>query len=257
MNRTLRVGLAFDIEVLLLPRYKERVARLDILVFPELIDGGYSALKRGMKPHSLDHGFMTVLRNASREFWNTIVAGSTFLKSGTARPTNTSLVFSRGNLIHRYDKIHLFKPAGDTRFFQRGLNAGTFSLRADAANVKAGVVICYDLRFPELVRTLALEGMQILFVPARWPAVRDEAWQTLLKARAMENQIFVVGCNSLDDEGGFSYAFDPIGKRLFTNRKERRKLLQTIAIDLGEIDDAKKLHRNLAEAVFLRQRLSR
>jgi predicted amidohydrolase len=239
--------------VLLLPRYKEKVAALDVLLFPELMDGGYAALKRGMKPHSLDDGFVAILKNASKEFSNTIVGGSTFLRAGTSRPTNTSLVFSRGKLIHRYDKIHLFKPTGDPKFFIRGLRAGTFILQAQEKSLSAGVVICYDLRFPELMRMMALEGMNILFVPARWPAVRDEAWQTLLKARAIENQAFVIGCNSPDAEGGASYAFDPMGRMIFTNGNQRENLLHAFDIHLGELDEARKLHRNVPEAVFLRQ----
>lgn len=239
--------------MLLLPRYKENVAALDVLLFPELMDGGYAALKRGMKPHSLDDGFVAILKNASKEFSNTIIAGSIFLKAGTSRPTNTSLVFSRGKLIHRYDKIHLFKPTGDPKLFSRGSKAGTFTFRAGRTALRAGVAICYDLRFPELMRAMALEGMHILLVPARWPAVRDDAWQTLLKARAIENQIFVVGCNSLDEEGGCSYAFNPMGKMIFTNRKRRGNLLQAFEIDLCERDKARKLHRNVPEAVFLRQ----
>jgi predicted amidohydrolase len=206
-----------------------------------------------MKPHSLDDGFVAILRNASKEFSNTIIAGSIFLKAGTSRPTNTSLVFSRGKRIHRYDKIHLFKPTGDPKFFIRGSRAGTFILQAQEKSLSAGVVICYDLRFPELMRMMALEEMNILFVPARWPAVRDEAWQTLLKARAMENQAFVIGCNSPDEEGGASYAFDPMGRMIFTNGNQRENLLHAFDIHLGELDEARKLHRNVPEAVFLRQ----
>jgi predicted amidohydrolase len=208
-----------------------------------------------MKPHAISDGFVSILKNASGEFSNTIVAGSTFLKENTARPTNTSLVFSNGKLIHRYDKIHLFKPGGDTKFFGRGLRSGTFRLPTSTTPLRAGVVICYDLRFPELMRTMALDGINILFVPARWPAVRDEAWQTLLKARAIENQIFVVGCNAQDAEGGYSYAFDPLGGLISSNRTQRKKLLHTIDLDLHRIDEATRLHDNLSEAVFLKKRL--
>ena len=256
-KRNLRIGLCFTLDVLLLPLYKKKLPKLDVLLFPELMDGGYAALKRGMKPHTLTDGFVSILRNASKEFSNTIIAGSTILKAGTSRPTNTSLVFSRGKLIHRYDKIHLFKPTGDTTFFTRGSKAEAFTLHAQKTPLRAGIAICYDLRFPELTRAMALDGMQLLFVPARWPVVRDNAWQTMLKARAIENQIFVVGCDSLDDEGGYSYAFDPLGKLVFTNRTRSRRLLQRFEIDLNELDKARKLHQNLEDAILLRERLKR
>jgi len=92
-------------------------------------------------------------------------------------------------------------------------------VHAGGSNIRAGVIICYDLRFPELTRMLALGGIQVLFIPARWPAIRNDAWQTLLKARAIENQIFVVGCNAPGKEGGLSYVFDPLGECLMTQAR--------------------------------------
>ena len=70
---------------------------------------------------------------------------------------------------------------------------------------------------------LAREGIQLLLVPARWPAVRDDAWQTLLKARAIENQIFVAGCDAADSEGGYSYVFDPMGRLLLSSRQRPKR----------------------------------
>jgi predicted amidohydrolase len=93
--------------------------------------------------------------------------------------------------------------------------------------------------------------MQILFVPARWPMLRDEAWQTLLKARAIENQIFVLGCNALGVEGGFSYAYDPSGRMIFSNRGRKAHDLETFIIDLDGLASARRLHDNLREAVLL------
>jgi omega-amidase len=253
-NTRLRCGVGFDVDVLNQSASSAPFASLDVLVFPELMDGGYAALKSGKPPHSFRDDFLSRIRQCSRDCSATLIAGSIFLKHDSRRPTNTSLVFRRGTLLHRYDKIHLFKPAGDDIFFEHGkLEATTFSLQTQPREVRAGVVICYDVRFPELVRSLALQGMTVLFVPARWPKARDEAWQSLLKARAIENQIFVVGCNANDDEGGYSYAFNPMGKMIFSNRSNRKKQMQKFEIDLRDIDTAKKSHRNLDDAVFLRK----
>lgn len=251
---TLRIGVCFDADVLKRSRYISLLASLSVLLFPELMDGGYAAITQGKPPHPFDDEFISSLRNSSKEFSCTIVAGSLFLKHKTSSPTNTSLIFSRGKLIHRYDKIHLFKPTGDTKFFAQGkLVAKTFNLTTHSTKLRAGVVICYDLRFPELVRVMALHGLKMLFVPARWPKARDEAWRSLLKARAIENQIFIVGCNSSDNEGGYSYAFDPLGKLIFSNRKEYRKALHTFEIDLNGLKVATMLHQNLKDAVFLKE----
>jgi predicted amidohydrolase len=79
-----------------------------------------------------------------------------------------------------------------------------------------GVIICYDLRFPEAVRPWFKSGLDLLCVPARWPRVRDDLWQALLRARAIENQCFVIGVDSRDVEGGGSYAYSPLGEPIFS-----------------------------------------
>jgi omega-amidase len=251
--KPVRVGICTNADVFEQQKFAATLSSLDILLLPELLDGGYAALRGGKPPHTFSDSFFSVFRTASRKFSNYIIAGSTVLRHNTKRPTNTSLTFARGKLVHRYDKIHLFKPAGDAIFFERGAHKpSTFALNIDRQAIRAGVVLCYDLRFPELVRAMALRGMDILFVPARWPQSRDDAWQSLLKARAIENQIFVMGCNAADDEGGYSYGFNPAGTMMFSNRKKKKTPLHTFEIDLDEISFAKQLHQNLDEAVFLK-----
>jgi predicted amidohydrolase len=161
-------------------------------------------------------------------------------------------VYCRGRLIHRYDKIHLFRPSGDHRYFRPGTQIRTFRVTLPGVRISCGVIICYDLRFPELVRAMARGGLDVLFVPARWPSVRDDAWRTLLKARAIENQVFVVGCNAFGDEGGWSYAFDPLGEMVFDSHWEPGEESHLLVFDLGRIAEARRLHRNLNEAVVLR-----
>ncbi len=252
--KLVQVGLCYDHRHLVSPRQLNRIASLDLLVFPELLDGGYAALKRGMRPHRPDDPFITDVVTASMTVPTCIVAGSTYLDDGSGNRTNTSLTFQAGHLLHRYDKIHLFGPAADKRYFTPGRTIRPFFLRAGEMRLRAGVIICYDLRFPELTRSLAQQGIRMLLVPARWPKVRDEAWQALLKARAIENQIFVIGCNAPGPEGGFSYAFDPLGRRVFSGREVRGGMLQTFALDLDASGESHTLHRNLDDALLLRER---
>jgi len=252
--KKLRVGLCFDAGI---PDHKALSTFLrsaDVVVFPELFDGGYAALNNGAVPHRLYDPLIQQFKVASKEFSLTCITGSTVFQRGASPAKNTSLVFSRGRLIHQYDKIHLFKPTGDNRFFARGRSVSTFTFRSHAWLIKAGVAICYDLRFPELIRKMTLQGMQILFVPARWPKSRDDAWRTLLKARAIENQLFVVGCNALGPEGGYSYAFDPLGRTIFSNRRQPRSRKGTFNIDLMQRAAARRLHRNIEDAILLKKR---
>lgn len=251
----MRIAVCFDAHALMLSRSQHLLSSADVLLCPELMDGGYARLKRGVPPHSPDDKFVTSLKRLSRNIPATIIAGSIHFKPKASPATNTSLVFRGGKLVHRYDKIHLFKPTGDPKFFRRGkLAPTTFTISRDATKIRAGVIVCYDLRFPELPRALAKQGMHILFVPARWPKQRDDAWQALLKARAIENQIFVVGCNARDREGGYSYAFNPMGKKIFSNRSTMRSRLLSFTVDFRQLKTARQLHRNLDEAVFLKKR---
>ncbi len=224
----------------------------DVLIFPELVDGGYAALARGEGRHREGDAFTRSFADLSRRGNLVCIAGSSHLSGAAGRATNTSLVYSGGRRVHRYDKIHLFRPAGDVRFFSGGRSIGTFLLRSGRPRLRAGVVLCYDLRFPELIREMARRGMRILFVPARWPAVRDRAWHTLLRARAIENQIFVVGCNAAGREGGESYVFDPLGRELFSTRGKRNRRVWRVVLPLRRLEEARRHHDNLREAVLLR-----
>lgn len=245
----LRLGLGFDLRILSNPAYHTRLKSLDVLIFPELVDTGYRALAGGVAPHNMHDETVVSLARASRR--SVVIGGSLFLQNNDGRKTNTSLVFSGGGVIFRYDKIHLFKPTRDDRYFTRGTVVDTFAMRGGSFKVRAGIVICYDLRFPELTRELARKKMNILFVPARWPRVRNEAWKTLLRARAIENQVFVVGCNARGAEGGPSYVFDPLGRQVFPNQRLSCRSLCTVSLDLARLKTAKRIHNNLHDAVLL------
>lgn len=250
---TLRIGLSSTTDLLTSGAVRLEPASLDLLVFPELVDGGYAALMRGEGLHRRGDPLWEALREASRSLSCCVVGGSMVLHDiRPGRFVNSSPVFAHGRLIHHYEKIHLFTPAGDDRFFERGRRVATFSFDARTARVKAGLILCYDLRFPELARAMAMRGIQLLVVPARWPAVRDHAWRTLLQARAIENQIFVVGCNSRDEEGGTSYVVDPLGKVVYSSAEMGASALDCVTVDLRQIAQAQSLHRNLGDAVFLR-----
>ena len=128
---------------------------------------------------------------------------------------NTVYVVDNGHVAGTYRKLHLFSLLGEDKAF----DSGDAWLLADTSLGKIGVIICYDLRFPELSRRLALEGASVICVPAQWPKPRQEHWRTLLRARAIENQLFVVACNACGPIGkleffGMSMIIDPKGEVL-------------------------------------------
>lgn len=130
-----------------------------------------------------------------RQVW--IVAGSVH-ESDTAggMPFNTSVLISpQGVMAARYRKIHLFdiaiggKSVTESAKYQRGCEV----VHADAAGIRLGLTICYDLRFPELYRLLADEEVDVVCIPSSFTAPTGEAhWETLIRARAIENQCFVI-----------------------------------------------------------------
>ena len=114
---------------------------------------------------------------------------------------NTAYVIDRGDLVGSYRKLHMFSTMGEDRF----LSPGDRSLVVATSVGRLGVAICYDLRFPELFRKMALEGAEVICLPAEWPRPRQEHWRTLLRARAMENQLFVVAANCCGIQGKLDF----------------------------------------------------
>lgn len=146
---------------------------------------------------------------------------------------NTSYSFDReGELLHTYHKVHLFSPSNEHKTFSSGNQLGIFEIEG----IKVGVATCYDLRFVEWIRMMALEGIEMLFVPAAWPHPRVFPWQTLQRARAIENQIFVIGVNSVGETDklsfcGHSMILNPLGETLAEAAEEETVL--TAVIDLN------------------------
>jgi len=147
---------------------------------------------------------------------------------------NTAFVLDNGELKGKYRKIHLFSLMQEDRSF----DSGDSWLVADTSVGRVGVFICYDLRFPELARRLAVEGAEILVVPGEWPKPRQEHWRTLLRARAIENQLFVVATNCCGVSGrldffGMSMIIDPKGELLAEAGYEPQNI--TALLDFDEM----------------------
>ncbi len=129
---------------------------------------------------------------------------------------NTAYVFDRaGAVVAEYDKTHLFTPSGENGRFRPGAHTCRFTLDG----ISCGLIICYEIRFPELARAMALAGTELLFVVAQWPESRIMHLETLARARAIENQMFLALCNSVGAAGetrcgGHSAIIDPLGEYL-------------------------------------------
>lgn len=115
-------------------------------------------------------------------------AGGSVLSLRDGRVYNRAQIIDReGRYAAGYDKIHLFRLMDEDRYLAQGKEALWFEL----GGMRCAAAICYDIRFCELIRKLAVGGAEALFVSAEWPLPRREHWVTLLRARAIENQMYV------------------------------------------------------------------
>jgi predicted amidohydrolase len=197
-------------------------AGADLAVLPEYVDYlGPAATEPKAEPANGE--FASFFAEAARQVGLWVVAGS-FRETGpdSARTYNTSLVFDRdGQPAAAYRKIHLFDvdiPGRVSYQESRTVAPGQDLVTVPISGLTFGVSICYDLRFPELYRRLALAGAQVLLVPAAFTAhTGRDHWEVLLRARAIESQCYVVAAGQVGDHEpgrscyGRSMVVDPWG----------------------------------------------
>lgn len=194
----------------------------DVLVLPEMWNTGYALDRMNGLADAGGQRTRKILSDFAREYGVHVVGGSVAEKKDEGI-YNTMYVFDReGMQTAKYSKIHLFRLMAEDKYLRAGDKTITFPLES---GFTAGAAICYDIRFPELPRRLALNGAKVMFVPAQWPHPRLEHWLTLLKARAIENQMYVVACNRVGESGGdrfcgHSIIIDPWGETVSAGGEE-------------------------------------
>jgi deaminated glutathione amidase len=191
-----------------------------LAVFPEATMVRFGSDLRGAA-EPLDGAFCSGLAAACASTGVSLVAG-VFEPAPDGRVYNTAVAFSpSGVLVASYRKLHLFDALGQR---ESDLVApGSAPVVADVAGESVGLQICYDIRFPELSRALAIGGAALLVVSAAWQAglFKEEHWVTLLRARAIENTVWIAACGQVPDPDspptraptgiGRSMLIDPLG----------------------------------------------
>jgi predicted amidohydrolase len=184
-------------------------AGADWVIFPESFLNGYT---RAVAPGLVRTAFSEISAGHPRACF--------FFGSFTEDRRNRMTVWREGREIARYDKVHLFEPNGERRLWDPGERYSA----VDLEGVVTGLLNCNDLRFPEQARILKLKAGAAAFVAvAWWPWRRTHVWETLLRARAIENGAWVFGCcvagSESPDEafaGAGNYVFDPHGEPVRT-----------------------------------------
>ncbi|MEO7319558.1 MAG: carbon-nitrogen family hydrolase [Chthoniobacteraceae bacterium] len=205
-----------------------------LIVLPEMFATGFSmnlAVTRQTDARE-DETFLGALAREHRSF----VTGGVVSPAEDGRGRNESVTFSPdGKLLARYAKIHPFSLGGEAAGHEAGRDVVTFG----CAGFTAAPFVCYDLRFPEIFRAAVKRGANLFIVIALWPVKRQQHWLTLLQARAIENQAYVIGVNRVGSEPQFTYAgrsvvVDPHGI-IIADAGEQERVLHA-SLDLAAVE---------------------
>lgn len=214
------------------------LTKLDFLIFPEMTLTGYTMNTKLGEPFNLNESQTLKFFSQLSHKYSVISIGG-FIERENDKFFNTLFVIDRsGKIISRYRKIHLFSFAGEEKFYESGKEP----VVVEIDNIKMGLSICYDLRFPELFRYYAKEKVELIVNIANWPDSRIDHFVHLLKARAIENQCFMIGVNRVgygkkDYYDGRSSIFDPLGNELASIVNEES--LVVAEIDLLKVKEVR------------------
>lgn len=188
-----------------------------ILVLPEIWDVGYAIDNPGFYGDPEAREAAAFLGRLARKYHCWFAGGSVLALTDEGAMNRSMVINPDGEYIACYDKAHLFSLMDEDKYLRAGSSRTLF----DIGEVKAGLAICYDLRFCEWFRLYAVDGAEVLFISAQWPLARVAHWQTLLKARAVENMMYIVACNRMGQTGkttfgGSSMVIAPDGEVLLS-----------------------------------------
>lgn len=226
-------------------------ARASLLVLPEAVlardNGDPDWGVRSAQP--LDGPFVNQLLSASQP--NTLTTILTLhVPDGEGRVFNTLIAIQRGEIIARYNKLHLYDAFAMQE--SRNVSAGDeLPALIDIDGIKVGLMTCYDLRFPEMARRLVLDGTSLLVLPAAWVRGphKEMHWEVLVTARALENTCYVLAVGECGPRNiGNSLLVDPLG--IATVRAAEAPVLLTAEVDPQRIADVRQALPVLANRRF-------
>jgi len=219
----------------------------ELIAFPEFLmafsPGSQSAEELTQVAESVDGAFIAALRDAAKANGIAVIAPIYEISTVAQRVFDSAVwIDAGGNVAAVYRKLHLYDAFGfkESDKFHPGDDVAPI-VNSDDAHL--GMMICYDLRFPEMARMLALAGANVLIAPSGWVQgdLKVEHWQTMIKARALENGCFVIAPNQVGNiYTGHSMAVDPLGRTL---------------VDLGESEGLEVIELDLQLVSEFREKL--
>jgi predicted amidohydrolase len=208
-----------------------------LICFPEQFATGWDPASHA-HVQGLKGEIVTVLQSLARDHHIGILGS--LRESGSPLPYNTAFVVDReGDVIARYAKCHLFTPGGEERYYSPGEGLSVFQV----GDMNFGIAICYDLRFSPLFRAYVRKGADAVIIPAAWPATRLRHWELLIRARALEFGLFIIGVNTIgttpvDRYQGGSLIAGPDGEILSRGGTGEERICTTL--DRKLVEEARK-----------------
>jgi predicted amidohydrolase len=238
---------------------KAASGQADLILFPEMTLTGCSNHLERVGEDGEDSQTLGWMRQMAMRYRIAIGYGWAALpQEGQCKGTNRfTFLDEQGNILGEYCKMHPFSYGGESECYRGGDRLVHFSFQGR----KVSLFICYDLRFPEIFQIASKES-DVFLVMANWPAFRREHWTTLLKARAIENQAYVVGVNCVGsrddlDYSGDSAAFDPMGNCLGTLYGQEGVLICTLEDRAWHLRDKFQVKKDRREDFYAAAYLSR
>jgi len=211
-------------------------AAVDLLLLPETFSTGFCINNKDVQEPEDGGLALAWLKKMARQY-NCVVAGSVLVSQHDKKVNRFYWVFANGTVEH-YDKRHLFRLGKEQDYVEQGQNRKIITIN----NIKILPLVCYDLRFPVWSRNR--QDYDLMINVANWPAARRHVWDTLLKARAMENQTWVVGVNRIGDDGnntshsGGTTIIDFRGETIISAADNQQQIITT-QLDFSQLEKFK------------------
>ena len=215
-----------------------------LIAFPEMWTTGFDWVYN--ERMAVEHEkIVSKIGDMARKY-NIWITGSMLKLAKSGRPSNCALLFdTKGKIVAQYAKSHLYSLLREDRHMERGDSL----CLADTPWGKAGLSVCYDIRFPEVFRTYALKGAVMVFSPMAFMYPKLHHWKTLIRARAIENQLFMIGVNRVGSEDfakdgnviyfGASAVIDPWGETVVEAAENKEELI-TAVLDLARVAEVRE-----------------
>lgn len=223
--------------------------RIDLFLLPEMSFTGFSMETNRTKERQLET--VNKMKEYAKKYQ--MAVGFGWVKDcGQKSENHYTVVDKNGEIVSDYAKIHPFSFSGENQKFQGGESIDVFELNG----MKCSTFICYDLRFPEIFQ-IASRTANIIFVPANWPAARSEHWKCLLRARAIENQVYVIAINCVGQINGLKYSGDscvinPNGEVIVELADQEGMIEYELVDDVKNYRDAFQVKKDRRDDLYIR-----